>query len=213
MKNFLKITMIALMAIVVLSPTAFAETLSRQLQVGSRGNDVSSLQTFLASDRTLYPQGLVTGYFGFLTKSAVANFQSRNNLAADGIVGPRTLPVLNVQMNGGNVGSVGDIYAPTISNINLNNTTAGSAIISWNTSELARSKVYYQTSFPTISEITSMGGKVSISGTPASDEALKTSQNLTMTGLQSGVTYYYSIISTDANGNEEMVWPTTFVAK
>jgi len=210
MKNFLKITMIALMAIVVLSPTAFAETLSRQLQVGIRGNDVSSLQTFLASDRTLYPQGLVTGYFGFLTKSAVANFQSRNNLAADGIVGPRTLPVLNAQMNGF---GPGERDAPTISNINLNNSTAGSATISWNTNELARSKVYYQTSFPTISEITSMGGKVSISGTSASDETLKTSQNLTMTGLQSGITYYYSVISTDANGNEEMVWPTTFVAK
>jgi len=64
--------------------TANAATLTRQLELGMRGDDVSSLQTFLAQDVTIYPQGLVTGYFGSLTKSAVSNFQARNGISTVG---------------------------------------------------------------------------------------------------------------------------------
>ena len=87
--NFLKKThallfasglMIIAMFLMILPNISSADTLYRQLQVGSRGADVSSLQTFLAEDPSVYPQGLVTGYFGFLTKSAVSNFQSNNGM-------------------------------------------------------------------------------------------------------------------------------------
>jgi peptidoglycan hydrolase-like protein with peptidoglycan-binding domain len=65
------------------------------------GADVSSLQTFLEKYRTIYPQGMVTGYYGNLTKIAVTNFQKRNNILAIGRVGPVTLLALNAQMKSG----------------------------------------------------------------------------------------------------------------
>jgi peptidoglycan hydrolase-like protein with peptidoglycan-binding domain len=43
----------------------------------------------------VYPERLVTGYFGNLTKSAVSRFQELNGLAAVGRVGPLTLKKLN----------------------------------------------------------------------------------------------------------------------
>src|SRR3989338_7152445 len=86
---------VVLFSAAVIAPAA---TLNRQLQVGMSGSDVSALQTFLAADVTLYPQGLVTGYFGNLTKAAVSNFQSRNGISPVGRVGPVTLAVLNAQM-------------------------------------------------------------------------------------------------------------------
>ncbi|MFN7088787.1 MAG: peptidoglycan-binding domain-containing protein, partial [Candidatus Paceibacteria bacterium] len=49
-------------------------------------------------DPTLYPEGLVTGYFGTLTEQAVKNFQCRYNIVCGGSpletgwgqVGPQT---------------------------------------------------------------------------------------------------------------------------
>ncbi|MCL9971914.1 MAG: peptidoglycan-binding protein, partial [Candidatus Pacebacteria bacterium] len=72
MKHIFALTVVA--AVVALPVLTFAATLERQLEVGMTGTDVSALQTYLAADPTLYPQGLVTGYYGFLTKSAVSNF-------------------------------------------------------------------------------------------------------------------------------------------
>ena len=51
--------------------------LSANLKLGTRSVDVTTLQTGLAKDATVYPQGLVTGYFGALTKAAVAKFQEK----------------------------------------------------------------------------------------------------------------------------------------
>ena len=130
MKYTLGSTALVAMSLFSLASPAFADTLTRQLEMGNTGSDVSLLQTFLAKDTTIYPQGLVTGYFGFLTKSAVSNFQSRNGIPAVGRVGPITLPVINAQMNG--AGSA-DVNAPMISSIGVSVGT-GSATISWNTS-------------------------------------------------------------------------------
>ncbi len=41
--------------------TVHADTLTRQLEEGNSGADVTSLQTYLAKDPTIYPQGLITG--------------------------------------------------------------------------------------------------------------------------------------------------------
>lgn len=76
-----------------------ADTLYRELEVGMSGSDVSSLQTFLAKDKTLYPEGKVTGYFGSLTKRAVLNFQRRNGIQAIGRVGPLTLSAIKDKIN------------------------------------------------------------------------------------------------------------------
>jgi peptidoglycan hydrolase-like protein with peptidoglycan-binding domain len=45
------------------------------LERGDRGEDVSRLQAFLASDVSIYPEGLVTGNYFSLTEAAVKRFQ------------------------------------------------------------------------------------------------------------------------------------------
>lgn len=63
---------------------------SRTLSPGSSGDDVSSLQTWLASRPSIYPEGLVTGNFGPLTQKAVQRFQGENGIEQTGNVGPKT---------------------------------------------------------------------------------------------------------------------------
>lgn len=60
------------------------------LEVGTRGDDVTRLQQLLASDASLYPEGLITGYFGKATQAAVRRFQQKQGLPAVGRVGPQT---------------------------------------------------------------------------------------------------------------------------
>jgi peptidoglycan hydrolase-like protein with peptidoglycan-binding domain len=64
--------------------------LTRSLSFGSTGTDVKCLQTLLAQDAQIYPEGLVTGYFGSLTKQAVIRFQAAHSIAQVGVVGPIT---------------------------------------------------------------------------------------------------------------------------
>ncbi len=50
---------------------------SSVLRFGMKGMEVVYLQNFLAKDPALYPEGLITGYFGTLTKKAVVKFQEK----------------------------------------------------------------------------------------------------------------------------------------
>lgn len=62
---------------------------SRDLTVGSSGADVTALQQMLVSQGYLtMPAGVAYGYFGALTKSAVARWQAANGLPATGFFGP-----------------------------------------------------------------------------------------------------------------------------
>lgn len=61
------------------------------LKIGSRGNDVKTLQSKL----NLIPDGI----FGKITEEAVKDFQKKNNLTVDGIVGDSTWNKLNVKNN------------------------------------------------------------------------------------------------------------------
>lgn len=69
--------------------------LERSLQSGSSGDDVKHLQGFLKQFPDIYPEGLVTGYYGPLTEAAVKKFQEKHGVDAIGIVGPRTIAKLN----------------------------------------------------------------------------------------------------------------------
>lgn len=210
----LLITSLALCVGLAVPQSASAETFNRQMQSGMTGTDISSLQTFLAQDVSLYPQGLVTGYFGFLTKSAVANFQSRNNLPAVGRVGPATLPILNAQyqtgMNngGGMVSTNSDGRSATIASVGVS-TNNNSAQISWTTDELAQGTLFYSATPLATYERTN---SVDVSGYVArTDFNLKTSQSVSMQGLQPNTRYYYLIYATDQEGNVSVSWPTSFV--
>ncbi len=224
MKNKIFSAGILVAGILAVSIPSFASaaTLTRELQFGMNGSDVSAVQTFLATDRALYPQGMVTGYFGSFTKNAVTNFQLRNEIPAVGRIGPMTLPIMNLQMATGMYPGMGvyttptggytgaDIFAPTISNLNVN-TVRNSATVAWNTDEIASGSVYYSTSPLNVSESMT---SVSIGGSQAmTDVGLHASQNITVTGLQPGTTYYFMAYTTDAYGNVTVTWPSTFQTK
>jgi len=76
-------------------------TFSRALKRGSKNADVTALQKILAQDPDIYPEGLVTGYFGSLSEKAVGLFQEKYGIAKKGdpgygTVGPKTRAKLNV---------------------------------------------------------------------------------------------------------------------
>lgn len=50
---------------------------NRTLTIGMTGEDVEELQKSLSEEPDVYPEGLVTGYFGPLTQKAVKNFQEK----------------------------------------------------------------------------------------------------------------------------------------
>lgn len=182
-----------------LAVKANAATLTRQLQQGMSGADVSALQAFLAKDPTIYPQGLVTGYYGTLTTSAVSKFQAKNGISTVGRVGPVTMVAINAQMNGDNM-------APSINSTTVN-TTNSTATINWNTNENSSAVVYYGTNYPSLTE----GANVSIGGSSTlAHTDLRSSHSATLSSLNSNTTYYYVLYVRDAEGNESISWPATF---
>ncbi|OGZ52837.1 MAG: hypothetical protein A3B25_01145 [Candidatus Ryanbacteria bacterium RIFCSPLOWO2_01_FULL_48_26] len=68
------------------------------LRQGSQGNQVSALQALLAADPDIYPEGLLTGFFGPATERAVKRFQAKQGLPSVGIVGPLTRGKLNATL-------------------------------------------------------------------------------------------------------------------
>lgn len=65
---------------------------SRILSYGSRGKEVKQLQNALK--QLGYFKGEVTGFYGPITKRAVARFQRAQGMHADGIVGLKTKEAL-----------------------------------------------------------------------------------------------------------------------
>jgi peroxiredoxin len=82
-----------------------------------------------------------------------------------------------------------DKTAPTISGVNVSNITESSAIITWITDEPATSQVKYEKT-------------EEVSSTTPLDKNLTTNHNVTLTKLDSGTTYNFTIMSQDAAGNE-----------
>ena len=79
-------------------------TLTTNLEYDDSGDDVELLQTWLAKDAEVYPEAIVSGWFGSLTKAAVILFQNKyadevlapwNLTAGTGYVGSTTRDKLN----------------------------------------------------------------------------------------------------------------------
>ncbi|MCR5008159.1 MAG: peptidoglycan-binding protein [Oribacterium sp.] len=71
------------------------------MRLGEQSDSVKELQEYLVKYGYL-DSDKATGYFGELTKTAVANFQSKNGLTADGLAGAKTISLLhsgNVKKN------------------------------------------------------------------------------------------------------------------
>ena len=107
----------------VVSSTA-CPLIGRVLRKGDSGEDVTRLQQFLAQDPLIYPERLVTGYYGSLTEAAVRRWQVQFNIVSSGSpettgygqVGPRTAATMaqRCALNGGSMGgSVGGFIKVT----------------------------------------------------------------------------------------------------
>ena len=175
--------------------------LTTQLDPGSRGTNVTNLQTFFTDNSSIYPEGLITGYYGVLTTAAVNRFQASNGISQAGRVGPLTLAKINSLIVNGGWGSH-DTLSPYMyqSFINVGRNTV---TFNWSVNENSVAKVYYDTKPVVINEgdINSVGFGI-ISGSAASDDNLaRTSQQVIVNGLQANTTYYYMLVSKDTSGN------------
>ncbi|TSC91383.1 MAG: Peptidoglycan binding protein [Parcubacteria group bacterium Licking1014_17] len=68
---------------------------TKSLYRGIKNNEVKVLQEFLKKFPEIYPEGLITGYFGHLTEAAVKRLQGKYGIETVGIVGPKTRQKLN----------------------------------------------------------------------------------------------------------------------
>jgi peptidoglycan hydrolase-like protein with peptidoglycan-binding domain len=82
------------------SPMGPAVQFNTNLTVGSRGADVTALQQFLVSKGFLQmPAGTAYGYFGSVTKAAVARWQAASGISpAAGYFGPISRAAISAQM-------------------------------------------------------------------------------------------------------------------
>ncbi|PIR84048.1 hypothetical protein COU18_01420 [Candidatus Kaiserbacteria bacterium CG10_big_fil_rev_8_21_14_0_10_51_14] len=197
--------------------SAAAATITSTLDFGSRGSDVTSLQQFLAADATLYPEGLVTGYYGSLTAAAVQRFQCRQNIVCEGDaastgygrVGPRTLAAVNAAMAGGaGTPTTGDVSAPIMTPVIVSTTTT-SATFSWSTNELARGTLYYSMALLPLLE-GSGGTAAVVGGLPISESTFSLTHSLSISALATSTMYFYAVKSEDTSGNVQYTWPTFF---
>lgn len=207
-----------LLALVAFPVSGLAATfLTSQLQVGATGSQVSSLQQFLAEDPTIYPQGLVTGYFGSLTREAVRQFQLRYGIDAVGRVGPITLAKINSLGTLGG-GASGDMAAPVMSGIAISNITGTSSAVAnntiyWSTGEMARSKLFYSTAPLTAIEASSNFTEPAISGQVLSNANFGMVHSYAVPNLAANTTYYYIAMSIDARGNVSVSPMGAFTAR
>ena len=184
-------------------------TLSGQLDVGSTGQDVRTLQTLLGSNPLVYPQDLVTGYYGPLTKTAVVQFQIAYGLPPVGRVGPQTLALVNQLIEND---TPIDVSAPTVSSVAVS-TTETTATITWTTDETASGSVHYDL-VPIQFRETSMAHEEPwTSGTLVAETVSGTSHRVVITGLSPSHTYYVSTESRDLTGNITVTLSQPFTTK
>ena len=87
------------------------------LHMGDNGRRVRLLQMILAADPSIYPQGIISGFFGKLTSDALKRYQKKHGLDQVGFVGPETLQFLgrNMEANPIAVENGGENASSTIS--------------------------------------------------------------------------------------------------
>jgi len=166
------------------------------LDPGDSGTQVAELQTFLAANPAVYPEGLITGYYGPLTTAAVQRFQCANGIVCSGApettgygrVGPLTLAA--VSGTGGP--DMGDVSAPIIYPAAVA-VTNNSATISWVTSEAAYSRVMYATGWPFLYA----------SAPSVSAQGFTLVPSVALTGLSPNTTYFFVRESMDSTGNAQ----------
>lgn len=87
-------------------PVTISPVFTTDLYRGMKNDDVKRLQQLLASDKDIYPEGLITGTFGPLTEKAVKAFQKKYGLPQVGRVGPQTRTKLQEVFAGAEIKAV-----------------------------------------------------------------------------------------------------------
>ena len=114
MNKFKRMIAVLMVLVILISAMLPAAVLAENLRYGSRGDKVKELQQKLK--RWGYYTGSIDGIFGSGTQAAVKNFQKKNGLTADGIVGPKTAAALGMNLtsssssSGSSSSSSGDLY-------------------------------------------------------------------------------------------------------
>lgn len=90
-----KLVIVLAFAVLFVGSATSAQTFTVYLYKGLSHSQVSDLQAFLKQFPDIYPEGIVSGYFGSLTERAVKSFQQKYGVSAVGTVGPLTRAKLN----------------------------------------------------------------------------------------------------------------------
>lgn len=191
--------------------------LTSSLDIGSTGSNVTELQTYLATNASIYPSGLVTGYFGPLTQAAVQRFQAAQGIVSSGSpsttgygrVGPKTMAAINILMgSGGNQTSWDTVPVLSTPLVQYTNTAA---TFTWATNEVTRGQVYWDTTPLRADEATGPRQDPYVSGALALDAGgLQINHTVTVSNLQANTVYYYLVRGIDSVGNLTMTWPSSF---
>ena len=206
---------VILLGLILVGVRATEAAVTMTLGPGDSGDNVSELQRALAADSSIYPEGLVTGYYGSLTTAAVQRFQCKENIVCDGDVsttgygrvGPLTLAKIQLLSTPGapNTGgdpSAVDLSAPIMTG-EVVTTTNTTATIAWTTNEPSENRVMYGLSWPFY-----------IGSAPGvSSPSFSTFASVTLTGLIPGQTYHYVRESVDAAGNVQYGIGNSFTTK
>lgn len=102
-----KIFVIFMLIIVLLSLSATIFKMNEVYALskyGSTGEEVKQIQTKLKNWG--YYKGNIDGIYGSKTVKAVKDFQNKNGLEVDGIVGDKTLAALGINSSGNSANSV-----------------------------------------------------------------------------------------------------------
>ena len=191
---FIAQTTLATVALVD-TPPAFVPS----LKLGSQGDAVKVLQLQLSKIPNIYPEGLISGYFGTLTAKAVRKLQAQNNLEQVGFVGPRTRELLSriskerINNLGNNLGNSSNIseemnspkVTPQVFVIESTSNSASTGYVFWTTSKNTTSDFYY-------SNITPLASTTPIK---IKDNNLSFTHSVNINGLSTSTKYYFVIVS------------------
>jgi peptidoglycan hydrolase-like protein with peptidoglycan-binding domain len=193
---------LAVLFVIAFIGMRYAEALvTTTLDPGATGADVSELQTYLATDASIYPEGLVTGYYGPLTMAAVQRFQCKYAIVCSGDVsstgygrvGPLTLAKIQSlegdttsSSSSSNDGGFAPIMSPETVTV-----ASTSATLSWTTNQASENSVLYASTWPFY-----IGTAPS-----ASSPTFSTTASVTLQGLVPNHTYFYVRQSVNGAGD------------
>lgn len=161
----------------------------------STSNPVVATSTTLSvgnNDKTYFHHVKLTG----LTASTTYYFLAQSTDAA-GNVGTSSGQSFVTESNP----VAPDTTNPVVTNVQAT-TTSSTATITWDTNEVANGKVWYGTSTPVVLSLPTLS---------VSTSTLSTSHSLSIAGLATSTTYYYTVVSADGSSNSASITGGSFI--